>query len=92
MPCGQLRLSRRPPDWRTAPSPLSADGWHAGILARDLLDNRPDFSGVVYALDIPATNRKVLDYFPGLPVYKWPNKSKSPECLNRWEAPVDRAQ
>jgi hypothetical protein len=69
-----------------------ADGWHFGILASDLLDNRPDFSGIVYALDIPATNQKVLDYFASLPVYKWPNKSKSPGCLSRWEAPVDGAQ
>lgn len=42
----------------------------------DQLDNNPDFSGIIYALDIPETNDKVLQYFPDIPAYKWESRDE----------------
>jgi hypothetical protein len=64
------------------------DGYYNRIPSRDLLSYSPDSRGIVYALDIPETNHKVLEHFPHVPAYKWdPNNriliSKTPEFLKK---------
>ena len=57
---------------------LVPDGWHFRMYARSLFKNEPDFSGIIYAIDIPESNHKLLAHFPGVPVYRWPSGSREP--------------
>ena len=47
------------------------DGWYTPMWNIDQFDNQPDFSGIIYAYDIPATNHLVRQHFPDAPAYFW---------------------
>jgi hypothetical protein len=50
--------------------------WFTPMANQDQLNNNPDFSGVIYAFDIPETNDNVLSYFPDVPAYKWESRNQ----------------
>ena len=47
------------------------EGWYTSMWNIDLLDNQPDFSGIIYAYDIPETNPLLRQHFPDAPAYDW---------------------
>lgn len=62
------------------------DGFPFGIYARDLLNNSPDFHGVVYAIDLGRSNESVRERFPALPAYRWSGDASDwPGKLLRYE-------
>lgn len=60
---------------------LVPDGWHFRMHARSMLKNEPDFSGIIYALDIPETNPQLLAHFEGVPAYRWSYSPGEPPGL-----------